>query len=91
MKKSMRITVNGSIQPVFFNRFIKENADNLGIKGFVRNAGEGKAEVFIEGNPDAVDAMIPICKKGPQHALIRNIEEKEEKYQGFRDFKIMNF
>ena len=91
MKKSVRITVNGSIQPVFFNRFIKENADKLGLKGFVRNAGDGKAEVFIEGNTESVDAMIPICKKGPQHALIRNIEEKEERYQGFKDFKIMNF
>ena len=91
MKRSMRITVSGSIQPVFFNRFIKENADKLGIKGFVRNAGDGKVEVFIEGNTDEVNAMIPICKKGPQHALIRNIEEKEERYQGFTEFKIMNF
>lgn len=91
MKKSLRITVSGSIQPVFFNRFIKENADNLGLKGFVRNSGDGKAEVFIEGNHDAVEAMIPICKKGPQHALIRNIQQKEERYQGFTEFKIMNF
>ena len=87
----MRITINGSIQPVFFNRFIKENADKLGLKGFIRNAGDGKAEVFIEGNPESVEAMIPICKKGPQHAMIRTTEEKEEKFQGFRDFKIMNF
>ncbi len=91
MKKSIRVTVNGAIQPVFFNRFIKENADKLGLKGFVRNAGEGRAEVFIEGNPDAVDTMIPICKKGPQHALIRNSEEKTEKFQGFKEFKIMTF
>ena len=91
MKKSVRIFVSGSIQPVFFNRFIKENADKLGLKGFVRNAGNGKAEIFIEGNPDALTEMIPICKKGPQHALIRNTEEKEEKFQGFKEFKIMNF
>ncbi len=91
MKRSMRITVNGSIQPVFFNRFIKEHADKLGLKGFVRNAGDGKAEVFIEGNSDAVEAMIPICKKGPQHALIRNFTEKEEKFQDFKEFKVMNF
>ena len=91
MKKSIRITINGSIQPVFFNRFIKENADKLGVKGFVRNAGDGKAEVFLEGNPDSVNEMIPICKKGPQHALIRNAEEKEEKFQDFKEFKIMNF
>ena len=91
MKKSIRITISGSIQPVFFNRFIKENADKLQVKGFVRNAGDGKAEIFLEGNSDSVDALIPICKKGPQHALIRNTEEKEERYQGFTEFKVMNF
>lgn len=91
MKKSIRVIVSGSIQPVFFNRFIKENADKLGLKGYVRNSGEGKAEIFLEGNSDSVDLMIPICKTGPQHALIRNTEEKEEKFQGFKEFKVMNF
>ena len=90
MKKSVRITISGSIQPVFFNRFIKENADKLGLKGYVRNSGDGKAEVFLEGNSESVDVMIPICKKGPQHSMIRNTQEKEEKYQGFAEFKIMN-
>jgi len=91
MKKSIRIKIQGAIQPVFFNRFIKENADKLGIKGFVRNTDDGRVEVFIEGNTDEVTSMILACKTGPQHALIRNTEEKEERYQGFKDFKIMNF
>ncbi len=91
MKKSIRLTINGSIQPVFFNRFIKENADKLGLKGYVRNAGDGKAEIFLEGNSDSVDTMVPICKKGPQHSMIRNIQEKEEKFQDFKEFKVMNF
>ncbi len=91
MKKSIRITIQGSIQPVFFNRFIRENAEKFNIKGFIRAMEDGKVEVFIEGNLNEVNSMIEVCKKGPQHAMIRNTQEKEEKFQGFRDFRVMDF
>ncbi|MEK6792511.1 MAG: acylphosphatase [Nanoarchaeota archaeon] len=91
MKKSVRVIIQGAIQPVFFNRFVKENADKLGVRGFVRNTGDGRVEVFIEGNMNEVNSMIEVCKKGPQHALIRNTEEREERFQGFRDFRVMDF
>lgn len=91
MKKSVRITIQGSIQPVFFNRFIIENAEKLGVRGFVRNKDDGRVEVFIEGNIDEVNAMLIACKTGPQHAMIRSTEEKEEKFQGFKDFKVIGF
>jgi acylphosphatase len=91
MKKSVRITIQGSIQPVFFNKFIRENAEKLNIKGFIRNKGDGIVEVFIEGNINDVNSMLIACKTGPQHAMIRNHTEKEEKYQGFKDFKVMDF
>jgi len=91
MKKSVRLTIQGSIQPVFFNRFVKENADRLSVKGFVRNKEDGIVEIFIEGAIDRINEMILACKTGPQHAMIRNVNEKEEKYQGFKDFRIMNF
>ena len=91
MKKSVRLTIQGSIQPVFFNRFIRENAEKLGIKGFVRNMQDGKVEVFIEGNINEVNEMVLACKTGPQHAMIRSAESKEEKFQGFKDFRVMDF
>lgn len=91
MKKSVRVTIQGSIQPVFFNRFVKDNAEKLGIRGFVRNKEDGIVEVFIEGNTKEVNDMILLCKTGPQHAMIRTATEKEEKYQGFKDFRVMDF
>jgi len=91
MKKSIRLFVSGAIQPVFFNRFVKENADKLGVNGFVRRLEDGTMEIFLEGNMSSVDQMIPICKRGPQHSLIRRIEEQEEKFQDFTDFKVLNF
>lgn len=91
MKKSVKFVISGSIQPMIFNNFMKENADRIGVKGFVRQLGQGKAEVFIEGNIDSVNQMIPLCKKGPQHSMIKNVDEKVEHFQDFKDFKILNF
>jgi len=91
MKRSMRFFVTGSVQPVFFNRFIKENADKLGVRGFIRNREDGRIEIFIEGDTDSVRQMTPLCKRGPQHSIIRKIEEQEERFQDFKDFKILDF
>ncbi|MDP4039443.1 MAG: acylphosphatase [Candidatus Pacearchaeota archaeon] len=91
MKKSMRFFVSGSIQPTIFSRFIKENADKLNIKGFIRALDSGKMEIFVEGDTNSVTLMAPICQKGPRHSIIKQVEEKEEKYQGFPDFRVLNF
>jgi len=91
MKKSIRLFITGSVQGMFFRQFIKENAEKNNVRGYVRNLEDGRVEIFLEGNIDSVDGMMSICKRGPQHAVIRNVEEKEEKFQDFKEFKILKF
>lgn len=90
MKKSIRLYITGSVQGVFFRDFIKQNAEKLDIRGFVRNLEDGRVEIFLEGLPENVDKMIEICKVGPKHAQIRGVEEKKEKFQDFKVFKILH-
>ncbi len=90
MKKSVRLYITGSVQGVFFRNFVKENAVRHDVRGFVRNLEDGRIEIFLEGNIDAVKKMVEICKKGPKHAEIRKVEEKPEKFQDFRTFKILH-
>lgn len=90
MKKAVRLYITGTVQGVFFRGFIKENAEKLGVKGFVRNLEDGKVEIFIEGNPEEVNKMMEIAKKGPKHSQIRRVEEKLEKFQDFKTFKVLH-
>ncbi|MBT3404694.1 acylphosphatase [archaeon] len=90
MKKSIRLYINGTVQGVFFRAFIKENAERLNVKGFVRNLDDGRLEIFLEGESSAVNKMTELCKAGPKHAQIRDIKEKPERYQGFRNFKVLH-
>ena len=89
MKKSSRLLISGSVQGLFFQQFIKEQADKNNVKGFVHNLENGKVEVFLEGQGENVEQMAAICKRGPQHSQIRSVEEKEERFQDFKEFKIL--
>ena len=91
MKKSIRLHITGSLQSMFFKNFIKENAEANDVKGFLRNLEDGRVEIFLEGQNDDVDAMIKVCKQGPKYAIIREVQEKPEHFQDFKDFKILKF
>ncbi|MEK6847595.1 MAG: acylphosphatase [Nanoarchaeota archaeon] len=90
MKKSVRAYVQGTVQGVFFRTFIKENAERHNVKGFVRNLEDGRIEIFLEGDIDDVDKMIELCKTGPKHSDIKNVEVKPESFQDFKTFKILH-
>jgi acylphosphatase len=90
MKKSVRVYITGTVQGIFFRMFVKQNAEKLDLKGFVRNLEDGRVEIFLEGDSKNVIKMIELCKKGPKHSQIRNIEIKEEKFQDLKTFKILH-
>jgi acylphosphatase len=90
MKKSVRLYVEGVVQGVFYRAFVKENAERYNVKGFVRNLEDGRVEVFLEGATDDVKKMIELCEKGQKFSQIKNVEMKEEKFQGFKEFKVLH-
>jgi acylphosphatase len=89
MKKAVKIIIKGTVQGVFFRNFVKDNADKLHLRGFVRNVDGGKVEIFAEGNIDDVDKLYVICKKGPKHAVIKEVKVSEQGFQDFREFKVL--
>ncbi|MAG11008.1 acylphosphatase [Candidatus Pacearchaeota archaeon] len=90
MKKSVRLYITGIVQGVFFRLFVKQSAEKLDVRGFVRNLEDGRVEAFLEGDADKVNQMIEICKKGPRHAQIRDVKIKLETFQDFRNFKVLH-
>jgi acylphosphatase len=89
MKKSMRLILSGSVQPMFFMPYLKDEATKLNVRGFARELEDKRIEVFIEGDLSAVEAMIPKCKTGPYNTKIRDVQERIERFQDYKDFKIL--
>ena len=90
MKKAFRLYIEGTVQGIFFRQFIKDNAERFNLRGFVRNLEDGRVEVFAEGEAENVNNLIELCKKGPKHSQIRKVDIKEEKFQDFKNFKVLN-
>lgn len=87
--KRVHVIIKGMVTGVFFRRFVKTNADKLGVKGYVRNLIDS-VEARFEGNDSDVDELIELCKKGPEGARVDNVEVREEKYRKeFEDFEII--
>jgi len=92
MKKAVRVVIVGTVQGVFFRKFVKDSADSLNLKGLVRNLDDGTLEAIFEGDAEAIMKMLEICKTGPKFAQIRSVKAEERKYSGdFKDFTIIRF
>ena len=89
--KTLRIFISGVVQGVFFRDFIREQAENLGLKGYVRNLDDSRVEVVVEGDNNEVNKMLELCKKGSPHSRIRDIEIEKIENKGFESFKILRF
>lgn len=74
---------------MFFEQFIKDNAEKIGVRGYLRKLEDGRIEIFVEGDGEKVEEMVAICKRGTQHTQIRNVEEKESPFQDFKEFKVL--
>ncbi|MEK6890674.1 MAG: acylphosphatase [Nanoarchaeota archaeon] len=90
MKKAAKIIIKGSVQNLFFRNFIKDHADSLGLKGFVRNLDNGSVEVFVEGEIDSVDEMFERCKIGAKNTQVREALMNETSFQDFKEFKVLH-
>lgn len=88
MKKALKINISGSIQTSIFKRVLKETADKLNLKGFVRTLDNGSTEVFAQGEQLDIEKLIDFCR-GTTPSVTRRIEQKEERLQDFKDFKVL--
>jgi acylphosphatase len=80
--------VHGRVQGVGFRYFTKENADALGIRGYVRNEDDGGVFIYAVGDPPAMNRFAAAVHSGPHHAEVRTVEEKEAPLQKFSSFRI---
>lgn len=88
MRKHLDITVKGKVQGVFYRASTKAVADQLGVKGLVKNMPDG--DVFIEAEADSLslEMFIDWCKEGPEHARVISVESHEGELKNYRNFEV---
>lgn len=84
--KTVIIKVIGKVQGVFYRASTKSRADELGVKGFVRNEPDGSVYIEAEGSAEAIEHFVRWCKQGPPRAVVDHINVEEQPLKNFNRF-----
>lgn len=88
MRKCFQIRVYGKVQGVFFRASTKQKADELGVKGFVKNEPDGSVYVEAEAEEQVLTTFLNWCKRGPSNARVERCDVTEVQVQNFPVFEI---
>lgn len=87
--KTIRVIIKGKVQGVFFRATAREMADNLGVKGWVKNAWGGDVEITATGMEDKLKQFIEWCKQGPPRAEVTDVIVEELPFENFSGFRVI--
>jgi acylphosphatase len=89
MKKHLDIIVKGKVHGVFYRASTKAVADQLGVKGYVRNEPNGDVFIEAEGDDISLDMFLDWCREGPEHAIVNLVESREGELKNYRNFEVV--
>ena len=72
-----RFFVEGHVQGVLFRASTRQQATELGVRGYARNLHDGRVEVLAVGDVQAVERLAEWLKHGPPHARVDRVERIE--------------
>lgn len=87
-RSSRHAYVSGRVQGVYFRQSTQQQADELGLDGWVRNLADGRVEVVFEGEAQAVAALEAWLQQGPEQAEVSGVELQDLPAQGIAGFLI---
>ena len=71
------LRISGYVQGVGFRYSMAEEAERLGVTGWVRNRRDGTVEAVLDGDPDALEAIVAWARQGPRGAQVSGVEVVE--------------
>jgi acylphosphatase len=83
-----RVRAHGRVHGVFFRDSLRRAAQREGVAGWAANRPDGTVEAVLEGDGDAVDRLVELCRRGPGHADVERLDVADEQPEGLRGFTI---
>ena len=70
----LQAVVHGDVQGVGFRYFVQRKAQQLGLRGWVRNNDDGTVEVVAEGPRPALEDLERAVRDGPRSARVDRVD-----------------
>jgi len=67
------LIIRGRVQGVGFRESMRWEAERLGVSGWVRNRRDGTVEAMVDGDAEAVAAILAWAHRGPAAAHVAEI------------------
>ena len=84
----IKLTIVGRVQGVWFRASTKDQANKIGVKGFVKNLVNGNVYIEVEGTQEQLQLFVIWCKKGPRLAHVLEVIEEHGNPEHFTRFEI---
>ncbi|MEF8793990.1 acylphosphatase [Thiohalorhabdus sp.] len=82
--------IHGRVQGVFFRDSTRQKAQELGVRGWVRNRPEGTVEVMAAGDEASLDGLEQwFHAGGPPAAWIERVDREEVSEEGLEGFRVL--
>ena len=88
MLQTVSIIVTGKVQGVFYRQSTKEKANELGIKGEVKNMPDENVHIIATGTKEQISKLAEWCWQGPPRAIVKNVIVQEAPLKEFEKFRI---
>jgi acylphosphatase len=82
------LSITGRVQGVFFRAWAREQADQLDIRGWIRNRPDGHVEAHVEGEQAGVEEMIDRLRDGPPAAEVDDVRTWDADVCDFDGFEV---
>jgi len=86
--RAVRATVVGQVQGVGFRAYAAQEAQRLGLTGWVRNEPDGSVTAHVEGPEEAVGQMLTWLGSGPPSASVERADVVDADREGGSGFGV---
>jgi acylphosphatase len=79
------LIITGRVQGVWFRGSMAQEAQRLGVTGWVRNRADGSVEAMVAGTAEQVAMIMNWARRGPPNAMVEHlaVELGEGGFSGF--------
>lgn len=79
--------IRGFVQGVGYRKWVRKEAQKMGLTGWGRNLPDGSVEVLIQGDKEKVEKLLNLLEKGPFMSEVESVdtvwEDQKEKFEDF--------
>ena len=87
--KHINIRITGKVQGVSFRAITKVVADQMGVRGMIKNENDDSVYIEAEGDDTSLEVFLEWCNEGPDRAKVEHVEVSPGQLKNYRNFEII--